>query len=74
MYLNQYWKDERLAFSVFSNEEEILDADYTPMNEEEDIKDTITLSGDFADVNNQKLFKVLFTYIFINFRKFGCQT
>lgn len=51
MYLNQYWKDERLAFSMFSHEEEILDdSDYTPINEEEDSKDTITLSGDFADV------------------------
>lgn len=61
MYLNQYWKDERLAFTVFPHDDEILDdSDYTPMNEEEDIKDTITLSGDFADVNRAKLFEALF--------------
>lgn len=67
MYLNQYWKDERLAFTGFSQEEEILDdSDYTPMNEEEDIKDTITLSGDFADVrvtqNYSKLFFITFYF------------
>lgn len=52
MYLNQYWKDERLAFNTYALEDENFDdSDYTPMNEEvEDMKDVITLSGDFADV------------------------
>lgn len=55
MYLNQYWKDERLSFNTYALEEENLDeSDYPNTNEEDedvkDMKDVITLSGDFADV------------------------
>lgn len=39
MYLNQYWRDERLAFDAF--------APY-PTNGEVD-SDVLTLSGDFAE-------------------------
>lgn len=53
MYLNQYWRDERLAFNSFSlltddNVDE--NSDYINTSEDEDVsKDLITLSGDFAE-------------------------
>ncbi|KAG5682910.1 hypothetical protein PVAND_012228 [Polypedilum vanderplanki] len=51
MYLNQYWKDERLAFNSYSlDAENFDDSDYQSIvNEEEEAKDMITLSGDFAE-------------------------
>jgi gamma-aminobutyric acid receptor subunit beta len=51
MYLNQYWKDERLAFNSNSLETDDLDEeDYQSLvNDEEAIKEMITLSGDFAE-------------------------
>lgn len=38
MYLNQYWRDERLAFNMFS-----------PFPDSSDNRDVLTLSGDFAE-------------------------
>lgn len=38
MYLNQYWRDERLAFNMFS-----------PFPGSSDSRDVLTLSGDFAE-------------------------
>lgn len=39
MYLNQYWRDDRLAFS-----------DFAPLFENSDgTNDVLTLSGDFAE-------------------------
>lgn len=51
MYLNQYWRDERLAFNAYSLESDNFDEnDYMSLtDDEEDSKDTITLSGDFAE-------------------------
>jgi gamma-aminobutyric acid receptor subunit beta len=51
MYLNQYWRDERLAFNAYSLMMENLDEnEYMSVNDdEEDSKDMITLSGDFAE-------------------------
>lgn len=51
MYLNQYWRDERLSFNAYSLDAENLDeAEYMSISEdEEDIRDMITLSGDFAE-------------------------
>lgn len=51
MYLNQYWRDERLAFNAYSLEAENVDeAEYMSISDdEEDPKDMITLSGDFAE-------------------------
>lgn len=51
MYLNQYWRDERLAFNAFSLMLENMDEkEYMSTSEdEEDAKDMITLSGDFAE-------------------------
>lgn len=52
MYLNQYWRDERLAFNAYSlmmeNSEETMEIP-SLSDEEEDSKDMITLSGDFAE-------------------------
>jgi len=51
MYLNQYWRDERLAFNAYSLMMENMDEnEYMSTSEdEEDAKDMITLSGDFAE-------------------------
>lgn len=50
MYLNQYWKDERLAFNSYYDEfEESDQSNPRAREEEEDPKDMITLSGDFAE-------------------------
>lgn len=51
MYLNQYWRDERLAFNAYSSMMENLEEDeYTSDDKEESKdKDVITLSGDFAE-------------------------
>jgi gamma-aminobutyric acid receptor subunit beta len=50
MYLNQYWKDERLAFNTILDADTLDDSDYQSIiNEEEEAKDMITLSGDFAE-------------------------
>lgn len=51
MYLNQYWRDERLAFNSYSSMMENLeDNEYmSTSDDEEDSKDMITLSGDFAE-------------------------
>lgn len=51
MYLNQYWRDERLAFNAYSSMMENLEEkEYMSISEdEEDAKDMITLSGDFAE-------------------------
>lgn len=51
MYLNQYWRDERLAFNAYSLEADNFDeSEYMSISDdEEDAKDTITLSGDFAE-------------------------
>lgn len=38
MYLNQYWRDERLAFNAF-----------LPIQNGDSNGDTLTLSGDFAE-------------------------
>lgn len=38
MYLNQYWRDERLAFNIFA-----------PFHESDSSNDVLTLSGDFAE-------------------------
>ncbi|XP_052857213.1 gamma-aminobutyric acid receptor subunit beta-like [Drosophila gunungcola] len=42
MYLNQYWRDERLAFNIFG---QYFDADES----DDGINDVLTLSGDFAE-------------------------
>ncbi|XP_070138344.1 gamma-aminobutyric acid receptor subunit beta-like [Drosophila bipectinata] len=42
MYLNQYWRDERLAFNIF---EQSNGVDY----EEAGLSDVLTLSGDFTE-------------------------
>jgi hypothetical protein len=51
MYLNQYWRDERLAFNAYSLLVDAADdnefAGYS--EDEEDARDMITLSGDFAE-------------------------
>lgn len=51
MYLNQYWRDERLAFNAYSLMMENLEEnEYMGTSDEEDAaKDVITLSGDFAE-------------------------
>lgn len=51
MYLNQYWRDERLAFNAYSLDSENFDeSEYMSIvDDEEDAKDMITLSGDFAE-------------------------
>lgn len=51
MYLNQYWRDERLAFNAYSLMMENMDEnEYMSISDdEEDSKDMITLSGDFAE-------------------------
>lgn len=51
MYLNQYWRDERLAFNAYSLlMENMDDSEYVGFtDDEEDSKDMITLSGDFAE-------------------------
>lgn len=51
MYLNQYWKDERLAFNSHSlSMDSSEEAEYTSMsNDEDESRDMITLSGDFAE-------------------------
>lgn len=50
MYLNQYWTDERLAFNSFSLLTDNSDNDSEYVNDDEDdAKDMITLSGDFAE-------------------------
>ncbi|KAH8273285.1 hypothetical protein KR018_004825, partial [Drosophila ironensis] len=42
MYLNQYWRDERLAFNIFGQ--------YYDFDAEDDgLNDVLTLSGDFAE-------------------------
>lgn len=40
IYLNQYWRDERLAFNLFSP---------FGVNSRNDFDDLLTLSGDFAE-------------------------
>lgn len=51
MYLNQYWRDERLAFNAYSllgdGTDDIETGGYS--EEYEDSRDMITLSGDFAE-------------------------
>lgn len=51
MYLNQYWRDERLAYNSYSlNVENSEENEYSGMSGDEfDAKDMITLSGDFAE-------------------------
>ncbi|KAL7030187.1 hypothetical protein ACKWTF_006566 [Chironomus riparius] len=50
MYLNQYWRDERLAFNAYSLEgDNFDDSEYMSISDEDEAKDTITLSGDFAE-------------------------
>lgn len=49
MYLNQYWRDERLAFNAYSLMMENLEENEYISDDEEDSKDVITLSGDFAE-------------------------
>jgi gamma-aminobutyric acid receptor subunit beta len=51
MYLNQYWRDERLAFNSYSSlSDNSEENEYSGMSgDEEDTKDMITLSGDFAE-------------------------
>jgi gamma-aminobutyric acid receptor subunit beta len=51
MYLNQYWRDERLAFNAYSLLGDGPDEGDIPgyVEEEEDSRDMITLSGDFAE-------------------------
>lgn len=44
MYLNQYWRDERLAFNAFAPWTDISANDY-----DDGSNDVITLSGDFAE-------------------------
>lgn len=39
MYLNQYWRDERLAFNAFAPFYDMIDG----------TNDVLTLSGDFAE-------------------------
>lgn len=42
MYLNQYWRDERLAFNIFGQY-------YDHDAEDDGVNDVLTLSGDFAE-------------------------
>lgn len=50
MYLNQYWRDERLAFNSFSDKTDtVLDDSEYIIDDEEASADMITLSGDFAE-------------------------
>jgi gamma-aminobutyric acid receptor subunit beta len=49
MYLNQYWRDERLAFNAYSLMMDNMDDNEYMGLDEEDAKDMITLSGDFAE-------------------------
>lgn len=51
MYLNQYWRDERLAFNAYSLlMENFEESEYmSTSDDEDDAKDVITLSGDFAE-------------------------
>jgi gamma-aminobutyric acid receptor subunit beta len=50
MYLNQYWRDERLAYSLeMDNFDETDYMSISDDDDEEESKDMITLSGDFAE-------------------------
>ncbi|XP_052867820.1 gamma-aminobutyric acid receptor subunit beta-like isoform X2 [Anopheles cruzii] len=52
MYLNQYWKDERLAFNAFAlwgDNQNSEHAERDIMIEDDGANDVITLSGDFAE-------------------------
>lgn len=53
MYLNQYWRDERLAFNAYSSVmDNVEDEEYMGISDDRDdstSKDVITLSGDFAE-------------------------
>ncbi|XP_035780568.1 gamma-aminobutyric acid receptor subunit beta-like isoform X2 [Anopheles albimanus] len=57
MYLNQYWKDERLAFNAYALWGDNQHSDHTSggggggdiMIEDDGANDVITLSGDFAE-------------------------
>lgn len=50
MYLNQYWRDERLAFNAYSMMENLEEDEYMSTSDDKDEpKDVITLSGDFAE-------------------------
>lgn len=49
MYLNQYWRDERLAFNANSLDMENSDEHEYMSTSEDEVKDMITLSGDFAE-------------------------
>lgn len=42
MYLNQYWRDERLAFNAFGPY-------YDDDADDDGVNDVLTLSGDFAE-------------------------
>lgn len=42
MYLNQYWRDERLAFNIFEQNSDVNDG-------EAGLGDVLTLSGDFTE-------------------------
>lgn len=42
MYLNQYWRDERLAFNIYGP---YYDSDA----DDDGVNDVLTLSGDFAE-------------------------
>lgn len=42
MYLNQYWRDERLAFNIFEKNNDLN-------GEEAELSDVLTLSGDFTE-------------------------
>jgi gamma-aminobutyric acid receptor subunit beta len=50
MYLNQYWRDERLAFDAFSWWGDTQnDQKHDIMVDDDSANDVITLSGDFAE-------------------------
>lgn len=49
MYLNQYWRDERLAFSSLSSWTDDGTNNSLDDYEYEEGNDLITLSGDFAE-------------------------
>ena len=49
MYLNQYWKDERLAFNAFSLWSDSQNDQNDVMIDDDGANDVITLSGDFAE-------------------------
>lgn len=42
MYLNQYWRDERLAFNTYGPY-------YDDDADDDGVNDVLTLSGDFAE-------------------------